>query len=280
MLFVTGAREDRFPKAFAAGADVVCIDLEDAVAPEDKDAARERVFGWLDGGGAPQGCASPAVRLNGLTTRDGLRDALRLAALRTPLDWLLLPKVQSPWEIEALASWAPGCFKGLVALIETPRGVEAAGEIARAVRACSAGGVGALMLGGADLSMELGAPMGRTALAHARGSLVNAARAAELQVWDMPFLDLQDPAGLLEETRHALALGFSCKTAIHPSQVAGIHEAFQPSGAEQEWAQTLLAEHAQHRSGAFIFRGKLVDAPILRRARRIADLAQAVAAAA
>ena len=274
MLFVSGARADRFPKAFAAGADLVCIDLEDAVQPADKSAARTGVFRWL-GERGPDGSstAGAAVRINGLRTDAGLRDVVALADSGLQLDWLLLPKVESPAEVEFIAGWAGERFRGLVALIETPAGVENSPAIAAAIRALGGGRPGALMLGGADLALELGAQFGWDALWYARGRLVNAARSAGLQAWDVPFLGIDDPDGLAEETRRVIALGYACKAAIHPSQVATMHRVFAPDPDQVRWARAVLEAQAQAATGAFLFEGKLVDAPIIVRAERILALA-------
>ncbi len=129
------------------------------------------------------------------------------------------------------------------------------------------------MLGGADLAAELGAQFGWEGLLHARGRLVNAAKAAGLQAWDVPHIDLKRPDDLSEETRKVLALGFGCKTAIHPQQIALIHAAFAPSPAELAWAKALLqAIPDGPTDGAFIFEGRMVDAPVLRKARRVVEL--------
>jgi citrate lyase beta subunit len=131
------------------------------------------------------------------------------------------------------------------------------------------------MLGGADLAAELGALFGWDGLLYARGRLVNAAKAAGLQAWDVPHIDVADSAGLADETRRVLELGYDCKTAIHPQQITTIHAAFMPTPAELEWAQALLqAVPDDGASGAFIFQGRMVDAPVLRKARRIVELAR------
>jgi citrate lyase beta subunit len=267
MLFVSGEKTERFAKAIAAGADLVCIDLEDAVHPDRKAAAREAVLGWLAFAEAAPPAAGLALRINGVRTPDGQRDlqALNKAGIR--LDWLLLPKVEDPADARTALQATDGRFP-LVALLETPRAIENALAIA------DTGGMGALMLGGADLSAELGATFGWDGLLYARGRLVNAAKAAGLQAWDVPHIDLADSAGLAEVTRRVLALGFDCKTAIHPQQVATIHAAFAPAPADLDWAQALLAAlPAGDATGAFLFRGRMVDAPVLRKARRIVELA-------
>ena len=268
MLFVSGEKAERFPKAVVAGADVVCIDLEDAVHIERKQVAREQVLGWLSKKQASEGPAI-ALRINGLRTLEGLRDVLALDESGVHLDWLLVPKVEDAADLRALHSWIGERYDRLTALIETPRGVENALSIAHA-----GGKLAALMLGGADLAAELGAQFGWDGLLHARGRLVNAAKAAGLQAWDLPHIDLGRPDDLSEETRKVLALGFSCKTAIHPQQISIIHAAFAPSPDELAWAKALLQAIPDGATeGAFIFEGRMVDPPVLRKARRVVELA-------
>lgn len=273
MLFVSGERAERFDKAMAAGADVVCIDLEDAVAPTLKDEARRAVLQWLSAQGARAAHQRPelALRVNGVRTLHGLKDILALADARIRLDWLLVPKTECETEIACIDAWLGPARAPTVALIETPLGIERAARIAAA-----GGSLAALMLGGADLSAELDAQFGWAGLAYARGRLVNAAKSAGLQAWDVPHIALDDTEGLAQETRDCIALGFNCKTAIHPRQIPTIHEAFVPPADQVDWARALLAEPASATAGgAFLFRGRMVDAPVLRKARRIATLAAA-----
>lgn len=271
MLFVSGEKAERFPKAMAAGADVVCIDLEDAVHPERKVEARERVLLWLRDQtpvDTERSTAAVALRINGLRTRDGLGDVLALVDANIHVDYLLVPKVEEATELQYLEAWAGAHFDAAVALIESPLGVENAPLIAR-----GSGKLAALMLGGADLSAELDAQFNWEGLLHARGCLVNAAKAANLQAWDVPHVDLSDVEGLARETRQAISVGFDCKTAIHPQQIPTIHAAFTPTAAQAEWAQVLLkAVPEGQSSGAFLFQGRMVDAPLLRKARRVAEL--------
>jgi len=271
MLFVSGEKTERFAKAMASGADLVCIDLEDAVHPARKAEARAQVLAWLQA--HPPGAGEPkrALRVNGVRTLEGLRDLVALADSGVPLDALLLPKTEAAADIQVLQATVGAQIGGIVALIETPLGIEQAAEISRAPLL-------ALMLGGADLSAELDASFDQQGLLYARGRLVNAAKAAGLQAWDVPHINLVDDAGLTAETRAVLALGFDCKTAIHPQQVATIHAAFRPTPAELDWARTLLAAVPAGNSdginvGAFLFNGRMVDAPLLKRARRIAERA-------
>lgn len=273
MLFVSGEKPERFPKAIAAGADLVCIDLEDAVHPDNKEIARAQVLQWLVNylaGDKQAGGPGVALRINGLRTRDGLLDLAALLASQVQLDWLLLPKAESADDAQCVEAWVGSQIGALSVLIETPLGIERAASIAGA-----GGKLGAMMLGGADLATELGAQFQWEALFSARGRLVNAARSAGLQAWDVPHVQLDQPESLANETRRALALGFDCKSAIHPQQLDIIHAAHKPTPAELEWAQLLVeAVPDGLSSGAFLYRGNMVDAPLLRKARRIVVQAQ------
>ena len=271
MLFVSGEKVERFAKAMAAGADLVCIDLEDAVHPDRKAEARSQVLDWLKSASRPADGSGVALRVNGLRTLEGIRDVLALVESGVAVDWLLLPKTAHATDVQAIESWCGAQLGAITALVETPLGIENLASIA-----CAGGKLGALMLGGADLSAELDAQFNWEGLLSARGRLVNAAKSAGLQAWDVPNVDLSSEEGLATETRKALALGFGCKTAIHPQQIKTIHAAFTPTPAEIEWATVLLqAVPVGQGSGAFLFQGKMVDAPLLKKARRIAELARA-----
>ena len=271
MLFVSGEKVERFAKAMAAGSDLVCIDLEDAVHPDRKAEARSQVLGWLKTASRPADGCGVALRLNGLRTLEGIRDVLALVESGVAIDWLLLPKTEHATDVQAIEAWCGAQLGAITALVETPLGIENLASIARA-----GGKLGALMLGGADLSAELDAQFNWDGLLSARGRLVNAAKSAGLQAWDVPNVDLSSDEGLATETRKALALGFGCKTAIHPQQIKTIHAAFTPTPAEIEWATVLLQAVPEGQgSGAFLFQGKMVDAPLLKKARRIAELARA-----
>jgi citrate lyase beta subunit len=274
MLFVSGEKVDRFAKAMAAGADLVCIDLEDAVHPDLKSQARRQVLGWLKDWRPGHGSPQVALRINGLRTEQGLRDLLAVVDSGLQVDWLLLPKVEDAADIHCVQAWVGGQIGaegGIVALIETPLGIERAPDIARA-----GGQLAALMLGGADLSAELGAQFNWDGLLWARGRLVNAARAGGVQAWDVPHVDIKNLDELASETRKVLALGYDCKTAIHPSQIPAIHAAYAPTPAELAWAELLVEAVPDGQfSGAFLYQGRMVDAPLVRKARRIVEIARA-----
>ena len=260
-VFTPATRPDRFARAGEAGADVLIIDLEDAVAPGDKDRARAAALAHLDAG---RGTAPiQALRVNGLRTRAGLDDLRLLLESRTGPDAVILPKVETPDEPRLVDAWLveAGSPAALVALVESARGVEAAPEIARSTPRLSA-----LMFGAADLAADLGAPAAWEPLLYARSRVVAAAAAAGLDAIDAPHFALKDQAGLEAELRAAVALGFAAKAAIHPGQVAAINAALTPSAAAVAEAREILA---QNEAGVGVVGGRMVDEAVARRARRI-----------
>lgn len=188
------------------------------------------------------------------------------------LDWplwpdlLILPKVEAPIQIRQITELAAsrGPVPTLLITVETALGVENAHDIAQAAPAGSAIGYGS-----ADHMAETGGDMDAASLAWARGRIVNAAAAAGLPALDGVWLQYKDIEGLLNETRLVKSMGFSGKIAIHPDQIEPIHLVLSPTEAEIETALAMIAAYDKAGGGAFSFRGKMVDAPVLERARRI-----------
>ena len=242
-------------KAQSLPADEVIVDLEDAVAAEDKDGAREVAVAAIRRG--PLG-RTTALRVNGRST-PWWEDDLRAAAEARP-DVVVLPKVESPEDVSAAADLLPA-GTGLEAQIETARGLVEAERIAAA-----GGGLEALVFGPADLAASLGVPVltigaGTSDAALAR--VVAAARAYGLQAVDGPHARLGDELGLVLSARRALEHGYDGKWVIHPSQIEPVNFVFTPSPSEVERAKRLL-DAAQ---GASRFEGELVDEA----SRRLAD---------
>ena len=269
MLFVPGDRPERFGKAVASGADAICIDLEDAVAPASKALARQYAVDYLS-----QRTSGPLVciRINSLRTADGLRDLLALVD-SVPAYAILLPKAQSPDELRLATDVCGGPGRQRwIPLIESAAGLTKACEIA------SAPDLVALMFGGADFSIDIGSEFNWEALALARQTLVCAAALSKLSSIDVPFLGIGDLAGLHEETRRAANLGFTCKAAIHPSQVATIHHAFAPPEARLATARRIVEAYESSSGGVVSVDGTMVDGPVLEAARRTLSRAKAGAA--
>jgi len=234
-------------KARSLPADEVIVDLEDAVAAEDKEEARRLAVGVLRGG--PLG-RTTALRVNARST-PWWEDDLHAAAEARP-DVVVLPKVESPEDVSAAADLLPSGV-GLEAQIET------AGGLVEAERIAAAGdGLEALVFGPADLAASLGVPVltiGAGTSDYALARVVAAARASGLQALDGPHARLGDDLGLVLSARRALEHGYDGKWVIHPSQIEPINRIFTPSPAELERAKRLLETAGR----AARFEGELVD---------------------
>lgn len=254
LLFVPGARPDRFAKALASDADMACVDLEDAVPADGKVAARTAAIAAI----APR----LAIRINAVTAVAGLADLLALAAGPALPPLILVPMVESPGEIAVICGTL-GDSARIVPLIETPRGLRNAADIA------GAPGVVALMFGGGDMAGELGTALAWEPLLYARQALLMACAEAGIPAIDVPWIALDDADGLAEEARRAHAIGFQAKAAIHPAQLDAIHGAMRPSPELVAEARAALAAHAAGGGGAIRFAGRMLEAPIVRRYARI-----------
>ena len=251
-------------KAPSLAADEVIVDLEDAVAPDEKEMARELAVAAI--GQAPLG-RTTALRVNARSTEWWEND-LRAAAEARP-DVVVLPKVESPEDVSAAAERLPS-GTGLEAQIETARGLVEAEGIAAAGQ-----GLEALVFGPADLAASLGVPVltiGAGASDHALARVVAAARASGLQAVDGPHARLGDDLGLVLSARRALEHGYDGKWVIHPSQIEPVNRIFTPSPAEVERAQRIL-EAAR---GAARFDGELVDEASRRLAEALLGRAELV----
>ena len=269
VLFVPAHRPDRYANAGASGADRVCIDLEDAVPPAARAAARATLMAWLR---EQPSAHRYGVRINGLHTADGLRDLLALQEAAARPAFVMLAKAESANDMTLLAEQLPGL--PLVALIESACGLRAAADIAAAHPR-----VQALMLGGADLAADLGCAFAWEPLLQARSALVVAAASVTaaatasrgLAVWDVPWLDIADAAGCQAETARAVALGFTAKAVIHPTQVAAVHAGLCPTSQALAQARQVV-QAARDNAGAFMLDGRMVDRPVLLAAQRVLRL--------
>ena len=253
LLFVPGNRPERFAKAGASGASVVCIDLEDAVPPDARAKARSDVLAFLalQARGHIYG-----LRLNRLASADGLRDLLTLVErLSVRPAFVMLAKTESALEVQLLAAHLPGM--ALVALIESPRGLDAAMRIAHAHPQLQA-----LMLGGVDLCVEIGCEFAWEPLLYARSRLLAAAASAALLAIDVPWLDVADSEGARAESARVAALGFAAKALIHPSQVAPVHSGLAPTPEALARAQRIVAA-AGADDAAVLLDGRLIDRPVV-----------------
>lgn len=261
-LFVPATRHERFAKAAASGADRVIVDLEDSVAPPEKrEAARALLAASLP--------ASVPVylRVNGHGT-EWFEDDLAVAA-RLPIAGIALPKADAAEHVARAAAALPPSHR-IVPILESAVGVWNALDVARAPR------VERLAFGALDFELDTGMRDEGDAMAYARSRVAIASRVAGVAPpIDSVTVGIDDEAAIARDAERGRRLGFAGKLCIHPRQIGPTNRAFQPSGADVEWAETLLAALAARPgdAGAFSFRGTMVDRPVIERARQI--LAQA-----
>ncbi len=262
-LFCPADRPERFEKA-AAAADVVILDLEDGVAAADRAAARDALVEVnLDP-------ARTVVRINSFGSIDQTEDLQALA--RTSYDTVMLPKCEVPEHVEALSPLR------VVVLVESPLGALNVVDTVQATNAV------AVMWGAEDLFAVLGGTANRYSdgtyrevARQVRSQALLAAKAYDRLALDSVFLDIKDLDGLRREVDDAVAVGFDAKVAIHPSQLPVIRSGYAPTPEQVRWARHVLTAAADQR-GVFAFEGQMIDAPVLRRAERIVQLASELGA--
>jgi len=279
MLFLPGNNPNMLINGSVLGADAVIFDLEDAVSPSEKDAARVLVrstLRYMDFAGCQR-----IVRINSTDTAYWKADLDAILPEKPEL--ILLPKTGTAQDalmadayITALEEklGLPQNSVGLMPLIETALGVENAFYIASSCKR-----IHALFLGAEDLTADLRCKRTKEGreIEYARTRLVVAARAAEVEVYDTPFTDVNDDEGIWTDAALAKALGFTGKAAISPRHLEAINQTFSPTMAEIDYAYEVLEAIAMAKAqgkGAIALRGKMIDAPIVARAQRTIEMAE------
>lgn len=268
-LYLPAANARAVEKSRSLNADVVMLDLEDSVAPEAKEAAREAAVAAVAG---DFGLREVGIRVNGLGTSWSEADFAAVAASKA--DFIIVPKVNTADEAREAVRLAGG--KPVWAMIETPRAVLQAEQIAHVP------GVTALVAGFADLTKDLRARStpDRLPLLFAASRLLLAARDAGILAFDGVFTAIGDEEGLIAEAEQGLQLGFDGKTCIHPSQLTLVNRVFTPTDAEITEAKGMIAAHeaaAAEGRGVATYRGKMVESLHVLEARRLLDIAEAIA---
>jgi len=264
LLFTPGNRPDRFAKAAATGADGLILDLEDAVSLTGKDEARTTLIEHFRAGhrrGLAAGQVS-GLRVNNIHTPAGVRDLDALVTAGVAPDFILLPKVESAFEVRLYGRLLPGI--PLVCTIESARGLEAAFEIANADP-----GVRAMAFGGVDLAADLRAELAWEPLLFGRSRIVQAAATAGISAIDVPHVVIDDEAGLRAEATRAKAMGYTAKLAIHPKQVPAVLEVFTPTPAELERARGIVAACEAAGGNVVEYQGKMIDGPVVKSAQQL-----------
>ena len=269
MLFVPGNSPALLQTSAFLGADAVILDLEDAVALGEKDAARRLVSKSLTNlSYAP---AAVVVRVNGLDTRFGRPDIVSL--LPHSIHSILLPKA-TPDFIRTADELLAGTEIGIIALLESALGVEKAYEIATLSPRMRA-----LFFGAEDYTADMG--ISRTVdgqeIAFARARVALAGKAANIETIDTPFTDINDMEAFARDVSAGKALGFTGKALISPRHIAPLHELLKPRHEDVVYARRVLAaarKELESGVGVFNLDGKMIDAPIIIRAERIIELAR------
>ena len=276
-LFVPGNRPERFAKALASGADRIIIDLEDAVAPADKAAARAAIAQWMTGAtSTPDARSKVLIRINDAATPWHADDLALAQSVQAPC--VMLPKCEAASQVTAvLASLATGAT--VLALVETARGLLALNDIA------AAPGVVRLAFGSLDYMVDLDIPslrmdgevggggaaagVSNIALDFAATQIAIASRAVGLPSPVAGVTPELDAARVTADMLHARSLGYGAKMCIHPAQVAAVCAALRPSARELAWAQRVLQAWNASAGGAIQVDGKMVDRPVVLKAQRI-----------
>ena len=281
MLFIPGNTPNLLINSPYLGADAVIYDLEDAVSPAEKDSARILVRNTLRS--VDLGGRETIVRINAIDTEYWKKDIDAVAPQRPSI--LMVPKSSRAEDIQAVddyVTWveerlgAPQHAIRLMPLIETALGVENAFSIAAASPR-----VAALFLGAEDLTADLRCQRTKEGreIEYARTRLVVAARAANVDVYDTPFTDVNDDEGIWEDARVAKSLGFTGKASISPRHIQAINAVFSPTQAEVDYAYEVMDAIRAAREqgkGAIALRGKMIDAPIVARAQQTIDMAREI----
>ena len=278
MLFLPANSPNMVVNGGVLGADSLIFDLEDAVSPDEKDAARDLLRSALEA--LDFGRCERVVRINGLDTPYWRLDLEAVIPIGPEL--IMLPKTGGGEDIRQLDraltelvsahGLTPG-RTGIIALLETAAGVENAFAAASASPR-----VKALFLGAEDLTADLRCQRTREGaeILYARGRLVCAARAAGVEVYDTPFTDVNDLEGLERDAAFAKGLGFTGKACISPAHVSTVNQMFSPSRKEIDYAREVFEAVERGRrqgKGAVSLRGKMIDAPIVARARLVLEAA-------
>ena len=271
-IFTPGLKPEMYPKALVCGADIVCVELEDGIAPKDKAEARRNAMALFAEPQANDG-VERIVRINCLREAFGLSDVQAVLETDTPPPALMLPKVCTPDEVIWLDNLLTerGHATRLHVIIETNPGLEAVHDIARASPR-----IDALFFGGVDMAAELRCKNAWEPLLYARSRVVHAAASIGVDAIDAPFIDLEDPEGMEYAAGLALDLGFGGKGSIHPKQIPILNSVFTPDQAQVDHARRVINAFEEADTGLVVIDGKLIEKPVLREMHRILAISERV----
>ncbi|KAM5147487.1 citramalyl-CoA lyase, mitochondrial isoform 1-T2 [Callospermophilus lateralis] len=290
VLYVPGNDEKKIKKIPSLNVDCAVLDCEDGVAANKKNEARLRIVETLEG--FELGPTEKCVRINSVSSGLAEEDLETLLQSRVLPSSLMLPKVESPEEIQWFSDKFSFHLKGrkleqpmnLIPFVETAMGLlnfKAVCEETLRIGPQVGLFLDAVVFGGEDFRASIGATSSKETqdILYARQKIVVVAKAFGLQAIDLVYIDFRDADGLLRQSREAAAMGFTGKQVIHPNQIAVVQEQFTPSPEKIQWAEELIAAfkaHQQLGKGAFTFQGSMIDMPLLKQAQNIVTLATSI----
>ena len=269
-IFTPGLKPEMFPKALDCGVDMVCVELEDGIAPKDKKSAREASIELFKSDSGYEN-VERILRINSIRTKFGLDDLNAVLNSSKPPPSLMLPKVMDAEEIliidDLLTEAGKNC--DLHPIIETNKGLENVFKIASSSKR-----IKTLFFGLIDMAAELRCKLTWEDLLYARSRVVHAAARVGIDAIDGPYLDLQDPEGLEKYCEQARNLGFTGKGSINPKQVPIINKIFSPNSEEVAKAERILKVFDEADTGLVMVDGKLIEKPVLRQMQRTIEISK------
>lgn len=271
LLFVPGNRLNLFPKALKTGADVVCLDLEDSIPSDQKAKTRRETITFLKSTSDIKNIEI-VVRINSLETHEGIKDLDFIMDSETPPSAIMLTKIRNADEVRLLDKLLSTTLLSKIrfqVIIETNSALENVMGIATA---CDR--IDCLLFGGVDMAAELGTTFDWENLLYPRARIVHAGASANIDIMDVPSLNIDDICGLEKTAKAAAKLGFTGKAAIHPSQVQTINKSFTPSPKMVTEAKKVIDIFEKSKNGITVVDGKLLEKPFIRSMYRILALSE------
>ena len=271
LLFVPGNRLNLFPKALKTGADVVCLDLEDSIPSNQKAKTRRETIEFLESTSEVEDI-EVVLRINGLETHDGIKDIDCIMDSKTPPSSLMLTKIRSADEVRLLDKLLSTPVLSEIrfqVIIETTSALEKVMGIATACER-----IDCLLFGGVDMAAELGTTFDWESMLYSRSRIVHAGASANIDIMDVPSLDIDDLAGLEKTSEASAKLGFTGKAAIHPSHVPIINKAFTPDPKMVAEAKKIIGIFEKSENGIAVVDGKLLEKPLIRSMYRTLALSE------
>ncbi len=267
-LFTPPIKKEMFDKAVKTGVDIVCLELEDGIAPSDKNFAREQVLKIIKTKKSPDN-VEILIRINSIRETNGLLDIKALLESKYQPNGIMIPKVKSPEELVILDNLftEKKLSTKFHVIIETNQGLQNAFDIANSSKR-----IESLFFGAVDMSADLRCKNSWENLLYARSKVVHAAASHQLDVIDVPFLDLEDLINMKEEAKNSKRLGFIGKGAIHPKQIKILNKIFTPSVKEFAKAKKVVKMFENSSTGLIVYNGKLIEKPVLREMYRIINI--------